>query len=331
MPIKTENKKCSLCEEANVSSVNSHIIPNFIGSKAFSSDGRYKRNHEIVFSFNNATFSPYVGSEVPENVLRDTFDDLSDKRIENELKKNPLSSKYIFCQDCESDLSKYLETPYSNGKANANQSYFFWMSVLWRVNRFLTPVMPEWRIIELRKCLFDYLTLMKQRGDESTLNHPFSYRILICNEYCGGAGAFSVKFDNNIFTMKLGYIIVRFYFEESFLELEEEFKNAPLNNGTLPEKREEVSKEIFEKMYDLLLSEMVKSFRDTIIKIWNELAKKYPMPQDGPSNDFVKRVERFCCESSEKPAEKYTSENISKSFRLALKAIYEINVCENDE
>ena len=131
--------------------------------------------------------------------------------------------------------------------------------------------------------------------------------------------------------MKLGYIIVRFYFEESSLELEEEFKNAPLNNGTLPEKRKEVSREIFEKMYNLLLSEMVKSFRDTIIKIWNELAKENPMLQDGPSNEFVTYVENLCCNSSKKPAEKYTSENISKSFRLALKKIYNIDVSEDDE
>ncbi len=103
---KTHEHKCELCLRAVADKTNSHIIPSFIVCKTASSGGSGKRNHKLVYSIGK-TIQVYAGNEVPYETFERNFDDLSEERIEEELKKNTLSKDYIFCSSCEKAVSWY--------------------------------------------------------------------------------------------------------------------------------------------------------------------------------------------------------------------------------
>lgn len=85
---KEINHKCELCRRKVADKTNSHIVPSFVICRNASSDGSCKRNHELVYSIGQ-TVQAYTGNEVPLEVLERNFDNLSDERIDEELKKTP--------------------------------------------------------------------------------------------------------------------------------------------------------------------------------------------------------------------------------------------------
>ena len=124
------HNKCALCNRLDADKTNSHIIPSFIVCRTASSDGSGKRDHELVYSIGE-TIQAYLGNKVPSDVFERNFNNLSDERLENELKVNPLSKDYIFCSSCEKALAQYLESPYASGNTiDGEISYFFWASTI---------------------------------------------------------------------------------------------------------------------------------------------------------------------------------------------------------
>lgn len=67
-----------------------------------------------MFSISPIGTRVYTGA-LPTNKIDSTFDssNLTDERIEKELKDNFESEDFILCPECESNLSKFLETPYA--------------------------------------------------------------------------------------------------------------------------------------------------------------------------------------------------------------------------
>lgn len=258
---KLNNHKCELCKRAVADKTNSHIIPSFIVCKIASSDGSGKRNHELVYSIGKI-IQAYTGNEVPIKVMERNFDDLSDERINEELKKNTLSKDFVFCSSCEKALADYLESPYSQKKqTDAKVAYFFWMSVIWRANHFvfLNSCMPKFMTTELRKSLDAYLQAKKNgiSTDYIHQKYPFNYRILTCKDYSkDGAGCIYAEYDksNKIYSIALGDFIMCFNFKSEdipenypFLGLEHEFIQAPLNDGSNVEKKDLYQKKFFQK------------------------------------------------------------------------------------
>ena len=340
--------KCELCKRAVANKKNSHIVPSFLVCRTASSDGTCKRNHELVYSIGK-TVQVYAGNEVPQNVIERNFDDLSTERIEEELKKNTLSKDFIFCSTCEKALADYLESPYSIGKKIEPQvSYFFWLSVLWRVNHseILSSNVPKFILSEIRNSLDTYLQAKMKGMSISSIpqKYPFTYRILTCKDYSiNGSGCIYAEYNkpNRIFSITLGDYVISYNLKRgnlpdcyTFLGLETEFKQAPSNDGTKYEEVRAVGKEIFDQAYTILLGKAkdyyIKNEVRMIYGLWESLIKqKMALPSLYPSDQFVQRCLENIHNKEKKLGERYTIRNHAISFAEALKEIYGIVV--NDD
>lgn len=340
---KFNNHKCELCKRAVADKTNSHIIPSFIVCKIASSDGSGKRNHELVYSIGK-TIQAYIGNEVPDSVLKRNFDDLSDERINEELKKNTLAKDFVFCSSCEKALADYLESPYSQKKqTDAKVAYFFWMSVIWRANHFglSNSCMPKFMTTELRKSLDAYLQAKKNgiSTDNIRQKYPFNYRILTCKDYSkDGDGCIYAEYDksNRIYSITLGDFIMCFNFKSedipenySFLGLEHEFIQAPLNDGGEAEIERTVSEEVFSEAYKILL-EKIKTVHleneiTLIHRVWTALKKQnIPLYASVPSDVFIKSCLESIHDENKKIGDKHTYKNFAISFASTLKDVYGI-------
>lgn len=345
---KTYEHKCELCIRAVADKTNSHIIPSFIVCKTASSDGSGKRNHELVYTI-GSNVQVYTGNEVPQEVFERNFDDLSEERIEEEIKKNTLSKDFIFCSSCEKALADYLESPYAAGKnLNAEVAYFFWMSILWRVNHteILSSKMPKFILSEVRKSLYSFLEAKKtgKNTDKIQQKYPFTYRLLTCNGYSmDGAGTFYAEYDksNRLFCMTLGDSVICCSFyngrlpnDFEFLGLGTEFKQAPINDGTKNEEERVVSKGILDSAYETLMIKAKEYYVGNEVKqiygLWTALIKQHmPLPSLYPSKQFIQKCLEIIHSKENKLGERYTIRNLAISFAEALKEIYGI-VVKND-
>lgn len=342
---KSHQHKCELCKRAVADKTNSHIIPSFIICQTASADGSGKRNHELVFSVGE-TAHAYLGNEVSQKEVEKDFDDLSEERIENELMKNAQTRDYVFCSSCEKALGNYLESPYAeNSRKDKYVAYFFWMSVVWRINHFglFTNCMPKFILAELRKCLDEYLQARKD--GENLINiqqkYPFSYRVVTCRGYSKyGKGCIYSEYDksNRIYSIVLGDLIMCFNFKHtmlpdsySFLGIEDTLRQAPLNDGNSIEETRIVSEEVFENAYKIINEKTMPIYLNSevkmILRLWNELEKKhYSMPSPIPSNVFIKRCLEHIHDENKKIGEKHTYRNFAESFGAAMAEVYGIQV-----
>lgn len=340
---KSHQHKCELCKKAVADKTNSHIIPSFIICQTASADGSGKRNHELVFSVGE-TAHAYIGNEVPQKEVERVFDDLSEERIEKELKKNTLSRDYVFCFSCEKALGDYLESPYAANRRNADVAYFFWMSVVWRINHFglLANGMPKFILAELRKSLNEYLQTRKNGVPQ---RYPFYYRVLICRGYSkDGKGFFYQEYDksNRIYSLVLGDYIACFNFRHTllpdsyhFLGIENILKQAPLNDGQSIEKVQIVSEEVFANVSKVIIEKQIPIYLnhevDMIICLWNELIKKhYQMPSPTPSDFFIQSCLEHIHDENKKIGEKHTNRNYAESFGSAMAEVYGIYVSDDE-
>ena len=337
--------KCELCKRSVADKTNSHIIPSFIVCRTASSDKSGKRNHELVYSIGK-TVQAYTGNEVPMEVFERNFNNLSDKRIDEELKMNTLSKDHVFCSSCEKALGDYLESPYAaSKKPDAQTAYFFWLSILWRVNHFdtLSNSIPKFILAELRKSLDSYLKARKEGVDTKCVQqkYPFRYRILACKDYSiDGDGCIYAEYDksNRIYSITLGDTIVCYNLKGDtipdnyyFLGIEDEIRQAPPNDGLKDEEVRTVTKDVFVKAYGVLLSKASSIYLNNevllIHRLWDELLKQhYLMPSLVPSDSFIHRCLEIIHDDKKKIGERYTIHNYAISFSAALSEIYGINV-----
>ena len=342
---KVHNHKCELCKRSVADKTNSHIIPSFIICRTSSSDGSSKRNHELVYSIGK-TVQVYTGNEVPMEVINRNFDDLSDERIEKELTKNTLSKDYVFCSSCEKALGDWLESPYAaSKKTDAQTAYFFWLSILWRVNHFgtLSSKIPKFILAELRKSLDSYLQARKEGSDITKVQqkYPFNYRILACKDYSiDGDGCIYAEYDktNRIYSITLGDTIICYNLKGEaipgnycFLGIENELRQAPSNDGLKAEEARTVTKGVFDKTYSELLSKASSLYLNKevllIHRLWDKLIKQhYVMPSHIPSDFFIHRCLEIIHDDKKKIGERYTIHNYAISFGAALSEIYGIDV-----
>ena len=341
---KTGEHICELCQRAIANKTNSHIVPSFLVCKTTSSDGSGKRNHEIIFSVGKTTRA-YTGNEVPRKIFDRNFDNITDERINEELKINTLSRDYVFCSSCEKNLGDYLESPYASRKnIDANTSYYFWLSILWRVNCFklFRTQMPKFILSELRKSLNYYLQARENNHTVYNIKppYPFSYRILTCKDYSIGCGCIYAEYDksNCIYSLALGGLIICFCFRAGslpdnyvFLGIEDELKQAPSNDGTEIEKTKNVSKEKFDKAYYNVQyktqANNVANQVKWVYRLWNELIKQhYMMPSPTPPVFFIQHCLKVINDNQKKIGEIYTERNYAISFGVALKETYGLQV-----
>lgn len=280
------------------------------------------------------------------DVIERNFDDLTDERIENELKVNPLSKDFIICSSCEKALAQYLESPYASGKMiDGETAYFFWASVIWRVNQFdlLNCSIPKFILTEIRKSLDLYLQAKKNGAETETTyqRYPFKYYILSCKGYSkDGNGCFYAEYDksNRIFSIVLGDLILCFNFmckalpdDYCFLGIQDEFKQASINDGKKPEEVRKVPETIFKLAYSAVLEKVQPYYLanevSMIFRLWNELINRhYPMPSLNPSEPFLQCCLEHIHDETKKLGERHTYQNFAISFAAALTEVYGIPI-----
>lgn len=131
---------CLICGKADASKTNSHIVPSFLVSMYDSYDNSGKRGRDLQFSITDIGRSTYVGA-IPSTKYEEIFNEesLNDEKHIEELKNNPDAIDYVFCPTCEKLLADLLESPYANTLnqnkgINSTIAYYFWISVIWRMN-----------------------------------------------------------------------------------------------------------------------------------------------------------------------------------------------------
>ncbi|MGM9722543.1 MAG: hypothetical protein ACI3YG_00380 [Prevotella sp.] len=186
---------CKICKSKDATKTNSHLLPAFLEAIVGSYDHSYKRDRDILITKTPYETKIHVGA-IPSNENERLFnqENLSDERIKSELAKNPCAMDYIFCPDCESALSVYLETPYAQQLRSSNEveghiALFFWISVIWRmsIGKNFGFVLPSDIESELGKSIDNYLKAVQSDSDcidKLIENTPFSYKLFQCKDYC---------------------------------------------------------------------------------------------------------------------------------------------------
>lgn len=274
--MRTKGDICLICGESKSTKTNSHVIPSFLVAMATSYDDSYKRGKELMFTISPYCKRVYTGA-LPSTRLEEIFDmnKLSEDRIKEELQVSTVALDYIFCPNCEKALGDFLEAPYSAAIKNGRSispliSYFFWVSVIWRMS---VSDMCGFKLDnKIERNLHDNLDVFLkhiqtgQSIDFSKYNIQFSYRIIHCKNYCkSNAGCLYAKYDNNTLTIMLGDICICVTFNNdsldknySFFGLEDIFITSSLNDGHSEEQISELS---------------IAQYSDCVQKISNELAR----------------------------------------------------------
>jgi len=334
-----EYQNCMICKKEKATKTNSHLIPSFMVAKVCSYDGSGKRDKEVMFTIKPYEDKVYVGA-VPDTKIEELFDPekLTDQRINEELKDNTASEDYIFCPTCEANLSKYLETPYAEylqtGKSlNANVSYFFWVSVVWRlsISRQFQFALPSDIKQSLGNCLHEYMDAVATGQDVVAIvkKCKLYYRLLrspsyLPNDLAYLGGQYCEK--NGVLTLTLGDTILCATFDNtsipedfSYLGLEEAIKSAPVNNGMSEENHGKVDNNVFENAMSRMVKETAhmrlhneKAMADVI---WQKLGLEGSMPDE----IFVVFVQKLYSEES-KQGDRKTPERYVEIFNETMES-----------
>lgn len=311
-------------------------------------DNSYRRDKELLYTIGDRSISVYMGRSVTEEEWRNSFDSLSDERIKR-MSKQSASKDYIFCSHCEKKLGNYLESPWHNhmfkGKTiSPILSYFFWVSLLWRISAFegLSFKLPTHIEKGLGKRLNEFIQLMDNKEELSPLMNkaPFVYKVLYCKDYSKEhPGFIFYEYDSKrkIATLLLGDVATCFsfhkhgsFFGHSFYGLEQAFTKAPVNDGSTSEQVISISASKLNNVGSNIVSKLqaIKKEvdRENVIRMWQLVRNKIPFLPSIPTEDFVSYVLYELYDDSEKTGERTTQEYFAKCFRKGLERLYNIPI-----
>lgn len=300
--------KCLICGAKLATKKNSHLIPSFLLAPIFNYDGSTKRGKEVMFTISPTGETVYVG-ELPDTKLETLFDSESpdyDDRASTEFRENTASKDFIFCPECEANLSTYLETPYSESykenKCTAEVSFFFWLSVIWRISiseQF--GVRLDNRIEDnLGECLKNYFIIKRNEGNDGEIDAiinkaAFTYRLLRCPDYVNDQrpGFVVAQYDSNnkVLTVMIGELILYASFAGddipetySLWGIEKLINKARPNNGKSTEYIYEVSADFLLNVIDCAKSDLAKQKADMEYTIfdacWHVVGLEGHAPKD---------------------------------------------------
>ncbi len=334
-----ETNKCLLCKENDATKTNSHIVPSFLVANVCSYDGSGKRDKEVMFTITPSKTSLYIG-QLPDTKIEEIIDteNLTDERIERELKINTASRDYIFCPDCESKLSVWLETPYSlhhkSGQTiSPDVSFFFWVSIIWRmsISKIFGFELPSELETHLGEMLNRYLDCKSNGESQSEINEivkecNIAYKILRCPSFFPENSGFMEAIyskEENILSFILGDTIVCFPFDKNisdsytFWGAEKKFLEAPFNHGIESEKVLEVDVEYIKAINSKFIKEFApvkaKFYRDFANEAWCRLG----LPGNIPHEIFMHFMELLLSEDS-KLGDRHSFKNITNVFAQTL-------------
>lgn len=337
--------RCAICGKRDADKTNSHIIPSFLISMVASADNSYQRDKEILYSIGTNSIRPYIGRNVSSEAIERNFTELTDDDL-SAMKENNASKDYIFCSQCEKSLGDYLESPYAstfknNKRIKPEESYFFWLSVLWRMNEFDSAKNKLGVFIanRLRKSLFEYIKKRNNRG-ELKLFFPFKYKVLYCRDFCrNNAGMIYLHYDKRykIASAFFGDFVVCFIMRGAripkyykFYGLERCLRKAPVNEGTFEESRLNISEDRLERAYSNLINEykiaIEDSDRDKVYRLWQMLLERGLNIPTKPSEVFVNQCLLLLHNSQVKIGDRLGYRYFAKCFNDSYRIIYGISL-----
>lgn len=208
--------KCRICKTDDATKKNSHQLPSFL-SVMVSSDGDYKRDKELMFTFDKYRTEVYAHG-LSSTKWEETFDDLTEERLQ-QISINPVSEDYVFCPHCEKMLAEFLESPYSMfykdcKNIDADIPLFFWISVAWRLSVQQKQGFSFGQELNdrLRSLLYRYLLCKENKEDIANLVKEIgiSYRMVRCKDFCRtNAGFIHCRYDekNGFFSIIVGDLL----------------------------------------------------------------------------------------------------------------------------
>ena len=323
---------CTLCGMRPATQLNSHIIPSFMIARVCSYDGSGRRDKEVMFTMSTYEDKVYTG-QIPSTKIEELFDteNLTDERIENELKNNTAAKDNIFCPECERNLSVCLESPYAaylyGGKQiDGATAYFFWVSIVWRLsisgqfNFHLPPTLEKL----LQEKLYSFINAKKaNENDFGDLlrSCPLRYRAISAPDYLDGkeAGYLGGRYDynKNILSLSMGDKMLCVTFTDdslpedySFYGFENELRDAVVNNGQVEEQMCVVPKDRFAEGIQWMIKETAFKRIQNEKELADALWQKVGLPGVGmPDVIFKIFMDRLYSEESKqgdrKSAERY--------------------------
>lgn len=292
---------CLICNKTDASKTNSHLVPSFLVSMYDSYDNSGKRGKDLQFTFTETGRSVYVGA-IPSTKYEEIFNDNSlnnDDRLE-ELRNNPDAKDFVFCPSCENLLAERLEAPYAeaikqNKAINGAVAYFFWLSVIWRMDACGMPFgfsLPKDVLESMRHVLNSYLEAGGLTNTRlSTISNIFKYKLLYCPNYCKTNGGFQYcNYEDGVLTFIISDFILVGYFGDvkelpssyMFECLKDCINQANINNGlTENEQKQEIDSEIMKATIKAFIHFAVKVKEDyyakAVSRLWEQLNIPIPL------------------------------------------------------
>lgn len=341
---------CSICHSRPADKTNSHIIPSFFISMVSSVDNSYKRDKELLFTINEQFTSTFIGREVLPEQLEDSFDALSDERID-QMRQNVIAKDYVFCTHCEKRLGDYLESPYhahilSGRRITSETAYFYWISVIWRVAMFDIQriELPKAVVNSLGKRLDNYIRLKDKNADISYLmdNKPFTYKVLYNKNYSKReSGIIHLEYHkkSKVLLFVLGDVIfcasfAKHGFAHSSIPygFDSVFDLAQENKGDSDEIILMVDDDVYEMIkrpfIERIINVRLANNKQTIIQIWKNLSCKDPRLShiNYPSEQFIQYVISEIYSDEIKDGERTTIRHFANCIKKGLSSIYGIEI-----
>lgn len=288
---------------------------------------------------------------LPDTKIEKLFDQesLTEERIESELKINTASKDYIFCPKCESDLSKYLETPYADElRDNKNSDiipYFFWMSVIWRISisgQFGAKLDSS---IENRlgTSIRAYLSAAdnSMKGIEHIISESsFCYRILRFEGYLTNSpGILVADYDkeNKILSVVIGELVVSAFFANKeipdsyyFFGAGKYLKEAQINDGSKKETISHLDSSLFCEIMKKMVSTLAKQKMNTEYEIIDSCWHMVGLPGHMPEVIF-KAYMKFLLDENTKLGDRMTNERRVDVFNKSLQSFGYIQKDNNND
>ncbi len=348
-----EIKLCAICKNREANKTNSHIIPSFLVSMVASSDKSYKRNKEILYEIYGAITKSYIGNEVSPDDVENNFGELSDEELED-YKQTYVARDFIFCSYCEKKLADLLESPYRNSlfenrKVETHISYFFWLSVIWRMAKFdmLSLKLPTHIVSAMGKRLNSYIKARDLKGDLSYImqNLPFDYCIVYCKDYCKvGSGFIYSDYDKKEKTLLLilGDVAVYVFFGKTnkfklakYYGLANVFSQAKTYKALMKEQVCNVEISCFEKVSERVVKInqpfVIEEKKKMILNFWKIVKERYmQFLPNNPSEEFMSVVFNTIYSNEFKVGEKESYKHLAYAFSKALSLVYGVQIIKSN-
>lgn len=165
---------------------------------------------------------------------------------------------------------------------------------------------PKFKNTEIRKSLYAYLQHVRSNDGITCVSqkYPVFYRIIRCDGFSkDGNGFMYAYYDNKmeIFSMTLGDLMICYSFDNKklpddfkCLNIENEIREAKVNDGTVSEVFHSVNLVSYKVAYDSLINLIREKFVDCeekrILNIWKKIRYSIVILPKKPSIFFYKNV-----------------------------------------